>query len=60
MENTYKFKYKYYYICNKKLYITKLGLLEKTKEGGKEQKNGRVNNNEKHHICEGTRHNKMH
>jgi hypothetical protein len=31
-----------------------VGLVEKTKGGGKERK--KVNNNEIHHICMGTRH----
>jgi hypothetical protein len=38
----------------------KVGLLEKTKEGGKEEKDNRVNNNEAHHICVGARHKKIH
>jgi hypothetical protein len=33
----------------------KVGLLEETKEEGKEEKI--VNNNEIHHICIGTKHN---
>jgi hypothetical protein len=35
-------------------------LLEETKGGGKEEKDKMVNNIEIHHICVGTRHNKMH
>jgi hypothetical protein len=34
----------------------KVGLLEETKGGGKEEKNDRMNNNEIHHTCVGTRH----
>jgi hypothetical protein len=35
----------------------KVGLLEETKEGEKEENNDRVNNTEIYHICVGTRHN---
>jgi hypothetical protein len=38
----------------------KVGLLEETKRGGKEEKDDRVNNNEMHNICVGTRHSKTH
>jgi hypothetical protein len=34
----------------------KVGLLEETKGGGKEEENNRVNNTEIHHSCVGTRH----
>jgi hypothetical protein len=37
-----------------------VGLLEETKGGGKEEKNGSVNNNEIYYICVGTSHNKTH
>jgi hypothetical protein len=51
--NIYTFKY----IQN---LFPKVGLLEETKRGGKEEKNDRVNKNEVHQICVGTRHNKAH
>jgi hypothetical protein len=35
-----------------------VGLLKETKEGGKEKKNDRVNNNETYHICVRMRHTK--
>jgi hypothetical protein len=38
----------------------KVGLLEETKERGKEEENDRVNNIETHCIYVGMRHNKMH
>jgi hypothetical protein len=38
----------------------KVGLLEETRGGGKEEKNDRVNYRETHPICVGTRHNKTH
>jgi hypothetical protein len=37
----------------------KAGLLE-TRGGGKEEEDDRMNNIKIHHICIGTRHNKMH
>jgi hypothetical protein len=38
----------------------KVGLLEETKGGGKEEENNRVNNTEIHHSCVGTRHKETH
>jgi hypothetical protein len=38
----------------------KLGLLEETKGGKKEEKNDKRVNNEIHHICVGIRHNETH
>jgi hypothetical protein len=38
---------------------TKMGLVEKTKRGEKEGKKDMANN-EKYHVCAGTRHNETH
>jgi hypothetical protein len=47
------------YTCKYILNIfPKVGLLKETKEGGKEKKNDRVNNNETYHICVRMRHTK--
>jgi hypothetical protein len=38
----------------------KVGLLEETEGGEKEEKNDRVSSNEIHHMCTGKRHNETH
>jgi hypothetical protein len=49
--NTSIIIYTYKYIQNM---FPKVGILEETNGGRKEEKNDRVNNNEIHHICVGT------
>jgi hypothetical protein len=50
---------RYRYIDTQNMF-PKVGVLEETKERGKEKKNDRVNNNKTHHVGVGTNHNTMH